>query len=130
GVRAADPLELLRLEDTKQLRLQLQWEIADLVQQQRAVLSELEPANPSRDGARERAALVSEELTVQQSGGDGGAVEFDERGAPPRAQAVHQPGDQLLASSRLAADEDRRIGRGDRLNHAEHSAQCQTLADD
>src|SRR5206468_184291 len=70
-VHAADPLELLHLEDTKQLRLQLQREIADLVQQQRAVVRELEPANPSRDGARERAALVSEELAVQEAGGDG-----------------------------------------------------------
>src|SRR5947207_4787574 len=36
-------------------------QVADLVQKERAVVGELEAPEPSRDGARERASLVSED---------------------------------------------------------------------
>src|SRR6185295_5243156 len=91
---------------------------------------ELEAPEPSRDGARERAPLVAEQLALEEPGGDGGAVELDERTAPPRAQPVNQAGDQLLAGSRLAPDEDRRIGRRHRLDHAEDALERCAPADD
>ena len=37
------------------------------------------PARLARDGAGEGAFLVAEQLAFQQAGGDGGAIELDER---------------------------------------------------
>src|SRR5213078_4387904 len=56
--------------------------------------------------AREGAALVAEELRLQELLGQRGAVHRDERLGGPRAVRVHGPRDQLLARARLAADED------------------------
>src|SRR5207253_6902046 len=108
-LRAADPLELLLLEHAKQLRLEVQRQVADLVEEEGAAVRELEAADPARDGTGEGAALVAEELALQQAGGDGGAVELDERASAPGAQRVDQAADQLLARARLAPDEDGRV---------------------
>src|SRR5438874_13834417 len=129
-LRAPDALERLLLEHAQELRLEVERQVADLVQEERAVVGELEAPEPSRDGARERAPLVSEQLALQEPGGDGGAVELDERTAPPPAQPVNQAGDQLLAGSGLAPDEDRRIGRRHRLDQAKHALERRAPADD
>src|SRR5207253_6290238 len=89
-LRAADPLELLLLEHAKQLRLEVQRQVADLVEEEGAAVCELEAADPSRDGTGEGAALVAEELALQEAGGDGGAVELDERASAPGAERVDQ----------------------------------------
>ena len=65
--RAADALELLLLEDAQQLRLQLERDVADLVEEERAAVRQLEAPDPLRDGAGERAALVAEELALEQA---------------------------------------------------------------
>src|SRR6185295_5595746 len=129
-LRAPDALERLLLEYAQQLRLEVERQVADLVQEERAVVGELEAPEPSCDGARERAPLVSEQLALEEPGRDGGAVERDERTAPPPAQPVNQAGDQLLAGSGLAPDEDRRIGRRHRLDQAKHALERRAPADD
>jgi hypothetical protein len=43
---------------------------------------------------------------------------------------VNQAGDQLLAGSGLAPDEDRRIGRRHRLDQAKHALERRAPADD
>src|SRR6266853_121473 len=68
-VGAADPLELALLEDAEELWLQFQRQIPDLVQEERAPVSELEPPNPAGQCASEGALLVSEQFTLDQSGG-------------------------------------------------------------
>ena len=59
---AAEPFELLLLQHTQQLRLQLQRNIADLVQEERAAVRHLEAADPLGDCPGKGALLVSEEL--------------------------------------------------------------------
>ena len=49
---AADPLELALLQDAQQLDLHVQRELADLVEEQRAAVGQLEPAQPARHRAR------------------------------------------------------------------------------
>ena len=44
----------------------------------RAAVGELEPADFLRDRARERAALVAEELALEKAGRNRGAVHLDE----------------------------------------------------
>ena len=94
---AAQALELLLLQDAQQLGLQLQRDVADLVQEQRAPVRQLEAADLLADGAGEGALLVAEQLALQQPRGDGRAVELDEGAARARAQVVHGAGDEFLA---------------------------------
>src|SRR6266849_4717638 len=129
-VRAPDPLELLLLEHAKELRLEVQRQVTDLVEEQGAVVRELEAADPSRDGTGEGATLVAEELALQEARGDGGAVELDERATAPGAERVDQAADQLLASTRLAPYEHGRVGRRHALDQADDSPERQAPADD
>jgi len=76
---AAEPLEFLLLEDAEELRLELERDVADLVEEERPAVRQLEASDSLRDRARESATLVAEELALEEAGGDGGAG--DER--PP-----------------------------------------------
>src|SRR5262249_7901436 len=129
-LRAADPLELLLLQHAKKLRLKIQRQVADLVKHEGASVRELEAPNPPRDRTRERAALVSEQLALEETGRDGAAVELHERAALARAQPVYQARDELLARSGLPPDEDRGIRRRDGLRQADDSLERRALADD
>src|SRR5205823_5076772 len=101
GARAAETLELPLLEHPQQLRLQLERDVADLVEEERPAVGQLETADPLRDGPGESAALVAEELALEQARRDGGAVDLDERPPSAPAQVVNGTGDQLLAGARL-----------------------------
>ena len=50
----ADALELALLQDAQELRLQIRGNLADLVEEQRAAVGELEPPDPVAHGAGER----------------------------------------------------------------------------
>ena len=63
---AADPLETPLLERAQDLRLQRQRQLADLVEEQRAAMRQLEPAGLARRRAGERALLVAEQLGLEQ----------------------------------------------------------------
>ena len=63
---AADALELLLLQRAQELRLRLERHVADLVEEERAAVGGLELALAARDRAGERAALVAEELALDQ----------------------------------------------------------------
>ena len=65
--RAAQALELALLQHAQQLRLQLQRDLADLVEKHRAVVGQLEAADALRDRAGERAPLVPEQLALEQA---------------------------------------------------------------
>src|SRR6185295_4799609 len=68
GSRAAQALELLFLQDAEQLGLQLEWQVADLIQEQRALIRQLESAGGLGERSREGAALVTEQLAFEQPG--------------------------------------------------------------
>jgi hypothetical protein len=78
GRGAADALEGLLLEDTKNLRLNARGQIADLVQEEGPLVRHLELARPGGGGAGVGALLVAEQLVLQEGLGDGGAVDGDE----------------------------------------------------
>ena len=77
--RAAETLELALLQHAQQLGLQLQRDLADLVEKHRAAVGQLEPADPLADGAGERALLVAEQLALEQAGRNRGAVQLHKR---------------------------------------------------
>ena len=64
--RAADPFDLAFLDRAQQLRLQVEPQIADLVEEQRAARRQFELAELLLHRAGERAALVAEERALDQ----------------------------------------------------------------
>ena len=120
---AAHPLDLPLLEHAQELGLQLEAQRADLVQEDRPAVRQLEPAEPSRVGAREGAALVAEQLRLHERLRDGRDVDGDERRVLALAPAVDRARHQLLARAALAGDEHgggRRRDLRDQLVEARH----------
>ena len=64
--RAADPLEALLLEEPQQLGLQPRRHLADLVEEDRSAVGHLEQSFLLHARVRERAALVAEQLALEQ----------------------------------------------------------------
>src|SRR5262249_46310078 len=77
--RATEALEFLLLEHPQELRLELEGNLADLVEEERPAVGHFEPADLLRDRPREGAALVTEELALEEPGGDRSTVQLDER---------------------------------------------------
>src|SRR5439155_1136976 len=77
-IAAADTRELALLEHAQDLRLERERHVGDLVQEERAARGDLELADAPLDRAREGAALVAEELALEELVGDGRAVERHE----------------------------------------------------
>jgi len=71
---SADALELALLKGAEELHLHLDRDLADLVEEQRAAVRELETAGFARDRARERAALVAEKLALDELLRNGRAI--------------------------------------------------------
>ena len=63
---APDALECAFLQHAQQLGLHVGRQIADFVEKERAAVGQLETALAHRDRAREGAALVAEELGLDQ----------------------------------------------------------------
>src|SRR5262245_43117319 len=80
--------------------------------------------------ASKGALFVAEQLAFQEPRRDGRAVELDESPVPPGTQVVKGASDQLLSSTRLAADEHRRTSRCNNLDLLQHPAQRGALAND
>src|SRR5262245_17814786 len=86
--RAAQAFLLLLLQSAQQFRLEFEWNVANLVQEQTSTVRQLKPADSLRDSAGEGAFLVAKQFALQEAGGNGRAVEFDERSVPARAKIM------------------------------------------
>src|SRR5262249_27815387 len=100
----ADAVEGPRVEHAQELRLDLPDHLADLVEEQRPAVGHLDEPWLLVAGARERAALVAEELALQQRRRHGRAVQVDERLRRARREPVRVLRQQLLADAALALD--------------------------
>src|SRR5262249_32719238 len=69
-------------------------------------------------------------LALEEARRDGGTVDLDECASAPGASVVDGARDQLLARTRLAEDEDGRVGLRDDLDLLEHVAERAAAADD
>ena len=114
GAVAAEREDLARLQDAQELRLRLERHVADLVEEERPAVGELDEARLVAVGAAEGAAPVAEELALEQVVRDGGAVDGLEAPAPPR-DAVQLARGDLLARARLAEEHARELRRRDAL---------------
>jgi hypothetical protein len=117
------------LEHAQQLGLQIERQLAELVEEHGAAARELERALARRDRAGERALLVAEQLALDQRASDRAAVHHDERRGGARRQQVQGPRDHVLAGAGLALDQHGRVGRRDALHQSEDLAHRRRLAD-
>ena len=128
---AAHPLELALLQHPQQLGLQLQGQLADLVQEQRAAVA------PARTGPCWRAtapvnAPFSWPNSSLSSSVSGRAAQLTVMNGRFCAGAVvvDRPGHQLLAGAGLARDQHRGLGGGDHLDRVVDLAHHLGDADD
>src|ERR1035438_6297335 len=130
GAGTAEALEFALLEDAQELGLQLERNLSDFVEEHGAAVCQLKAADTLGNGAGEGAFFVAEHLTLQQAGGNGGAVELDEGALAARAQVVDGTGEEFLAGAGFAVDEDRGIGGRDGFHLLQDSIQGAAAADD
>src|SRR5262249_41550479 len=98
-------------DNAQQLRLRRQRHFADLIEQQRAVLRNLEASRPAFARASERSLLMPEKLAFDQRLWQRGAVDRDKRAIVPRAQTMNRARDHLFAGAALAGDKDAGFAR-------------------
>ena len=127
-LRAADARDLPLLEHAQQLHLRRQRHVADLVEEQRARVRELEAPDATLGRAGERALLVAEQLALEQRLRQRPAVHGDERLVAPRTEPMDRARDELLARAALALDEHRARHRRDLLDLHEHLADAPPTA--
>ncbi len=123
--RAHGPL----LQRPQQLDLHGRRHGADFVQEQRAAGGGLEQALAVGAGAGEAALDVPEQLAFEQMLRDGAAVDRHERPAGARALGVDQARHALLADTRLAADEHRRLAARELGDHDPQRLHGRRIAD-
>ena len=104
----SDAHDLPRFQDAQQFGLDVGGHTIDFIEENRAVMSQLEESGfPFFAGPRKRATLVAEELALQQFWRQGGAVYGDKRTAAARAGIVDALGKEFLAGTAFSLDEDR-----------------------
>src|SRR5579872_3400937 len=99
---SADALELPLLKNTQELRLQGRRELPDLVEEERAACGELDTPRFASHGAGERSLLVAEELTLEQVGAEGRAVDRHERPGLAFARCMNGARHDLLSRAALS----------------------------
>ncbi len=104
-LRAPQPLELARLQHPQQLGLNVERQLADLVEEECRSVRDLEAADLARHGAGEGSPLPAEQLALHEARGQRGAVDFDHQLASTGTESVDRLGDELLARAGLAADQ-------------------------
>ena len=98
-------MHFARLEEAQQLGLHVQANLADFVEEEGAARRAANHARERLVRAGEGAALVAEQLAIEQVAGHGGAVERDEPRRAALRALMHGAGEQLLAGAGLAGDE-------------------------
>ena len=113
GVVFAHPPDLALRERAEELRLHLERQLADLVEEHRPPVRRLEGADARLMRAGEGALRVTEELALHQVRGNRAAVDDHERLVAAAAVLDDLGGDELFSGPRLAVDVDGGVGLAD-----------------
>src|SRR5262249_25385650 len=103
--RAADAEHLARLGHAQELHLELHRHLPDPLEEEGAAGGALEVTAVALERAREAAALVTEELALDERRRDRAAVDGEERRHTAAAQLMDRLRDELLAGAALAGHE-------------------------
>ena len=106
----ADALDDLVLQEAQQLHLQRVRQIADFVEEQRALVGTLDLADGLLHRAGKGAAFMAEQFGFQQVLRNCPAVDGDKRLLGTRAQLVQRLRQRLLAGAAFAQQQHRNIG--------------------
>ena len=117
--RLAHPPDGARLDGPQELRLELERQLADLVEEHGPAVGRFEGADALAIRAREGAAYVPEELALDEVRRDRAAIDDDERLVGPRTALEDLRRDDLLAGATFALDEDVDVARRDLLEKRE-----------
>src|SRR5262249_42955892 len=117
-LHVADSLVGLLLEQSQQLGLQLERQLADLVEKQRSLVGRLHAALAVGERARERALLVTEQLRLDHALLERRAEYSDERLLRARSAVVQHAREDVLAGAGFAEQQDREVAR----RHLAHRA--------
>ena len=110
---AGEALDGLLLDQLQQLGLDVGGQLADLVQEQRPVVGQLDFADLSGGGgAGEGALLIAEKLRLNEVFVENGTVDLNEGPVRPVAHGVDGLGNGAFAHAGLAGDEDVGLGVG------------------
>ena len=105
------------LQNTQQLDLHVQRQVADLVQENCSAVGQLKATHPVCHSACESAFAVAEQLALEQILGDGRAVDGHKIAVFAQRLVVQCPCHQLLARTAFAGDQHRGGGVGDERYH-------------
>ncbi len=107
----ADRLHHLLLQGAQDLRLGLQAHVADLVQEERSAVCQLELAATVGRGPGERSPHMAEQLAFDELLRNCGAVHLHERTRAPPAERVHASRNELFSGAVLPVDQHPPVGR-------------------
>ena len=130
GLPASHPEELLALEDPQQFRLEVEGELAHLVEEERAAVGEVEEPLGRPVGSGERAALEAEELALEERLGERCAIEGYEVRVAPGREPVERAGEELLSRAALPREQDVRTRRCDLPDEVEDVHDGEAPADE
>ena len=106
----ADALEGLFLQYAEQLGLDFKRNIANFVQEEGTPIRQFEPPNLVFMRARESSLDVAKQLALQESGRQGGAMNFDESLVAPRAVGMQGAGEKFFAGATFTANQNGGLG--------------------
>ncbi len=127
-LRASDGLELALLQHAQQLGLQVERQLADLVEKDGAAIGERKAPLAFLGGSSECPLLMAEEFAFHQGGRDRGTIDGDQRLVTASAGGVNGPGDQFLARAGLTENQDGGISGRDLLHIAQNFFEPRALA--
>ncbi len=105
-------LEPSLFERAEKLGLTGEWQFGDLVEENCPLTGRFECAHPRPDRPRIRAALVAEQLALDEALGNGGAVDDAKRVGGATPASVQTTREETLAGTTLAQQKDRRRRTG------------------
>ena len=127
---AADARERAALEHAEQRGLDVERQLADLVEQHGAAVRALERAGAALIRAGERAALVAEQQRRDQRRRHRAAIDDHELVLAARARVVDRARDDLLADAGLALDQHRRVDARELVHEPRDLADRFAVADE
>src|SRR5262249_56313365 len=92
-------------------------------------MSQLEPSLPRRDRTRERAALMPEQLALDQRWRQRRTIDAHQRERTSRSVCMQCTGEQLLARSRFTEQHDVALAVDDLLQPRKRGMKRRTVAD-
>ncbi len=122
-IASTDALDHALLDHAQEARLQIEGKLTDLVEEYGAARGALDRTDARGVRTGKGSLLMPEQLTLDQRRRNSTAVDHEKRTEPARARVMDRLGEQRLAGSGLALDQDGGLGTRDarqRLEQATH----------